>query len=304
MLHPGVGRGGEIVDLPVQKDNLGFPIIFSSSLKGPLKSLVWIKKDKDVAEVMFGPDPDSEKSYTAAIVVTDGFLVSFPVRSLVGVYGFMTSPILLKRLREGIRIIRATSGDKGQRFTKLLESVESVVNIIDRMKLSRDEVLMSDPKMLLVEDLNKIVINEEIFLKHREDKNISKAIKDLEEALRIEAGRLLIVNDDTALDAIKRSLFKVARIRLKRETKTVATGGLWTEEYIPQWTIFYALLLYSEPKRENAEINNEKDVRGKLIEVIRESKNYLIIGGNETVGRGIVRLDIIEGEESGAQRNR
>ncbi|RLI32648.1 type III-B CRISPR module RAMP protein Cmr4, partial [Candidatus Bathyarchaeota archaeon] len=34
MLHPGIGRSGAVVDLPVQKDNLGFPMIFSSSLKG------------------------------------------------------------------------------------------------------------------------------------------------------------------------------------------------------------------------------------------------------------------------------
>jgi len=37
-LHPGTGRGGEVVDLPVQRDQFEFPMIYGSSLKGAIKS--------------------------------------------------------------------------------------------------------------------------------------------------------------------------------------------------------------------------------------------------------------------------
>jgi len=36
-LHPGTGRGGEVVDLPVQRDQFKFPMIYGSSLKGAIK---------------------------------------------------------------------------------------------------------------------------------------------------------------------------------------------------------------------------------------------------------------------------
>jgi len=37
-LHPGSGRGSAYVDLPVQRDEFDFPTIWSSSLKGALRS--------------------------------------------------------------------------------------------------------------------------------------------------------------------------------------------------------------------------------------------------------------------------
>ena len=40
-LHPGAGKaaaGGSPVELPVQRDEFGFPTIWSSSLKGVLRS--------------------------------------------------------------------------------------------------------------------------------------------------------------------------------------------------------------------------------------------------------------------------
>jgi CRISPR-associated protein Cmr4 len=38
-LHPGAGRSVEgLADLPVQRDEFGFPTIWASSLKGAIKS--------------------------------------------------------------------------------------------------------------------------------------------------------------------------------------------------------------------------------------------------------------------------
>jgi len=295
MLHPGIGRSGAVVDLPVQKDNLGFPMIFSSSLKGALKNGI-------AAEILFGPEPNSKEKYPAAIIVTDGFLVAFPARSLIGVYGFITSPILLKRLREGINLIEATlEGKKSEKFAELMKSVENIIDLVDGIKFTGDKVLISNSEPLLLKDLNKIVINEGIFLEpyKDEDGRISKSVETLERALKIERGRLLVVHDDVALDAVRRSLFKATRIRLERKTKTVATGGLWTEEYIPQWTIFYTLFLYSKPQKADEEIEDEAGVRNKLLAITKKSNNYLIIGGNETVGRGIVKLEFLEGDGCG-----
>ena len=38
-IHPGAGRALGIVDLPVARDSLGYPLIFASEVKGALKIL-------------------------------------------------------------------------------------------------------------------------------------------------------------------------------------------------------------------------------------------------------------------------
>ncbi|MCX8185483.1 MAG: RAMP superfamily CRISPR-associated protein, partial [Sulfolobales archaeon] len=53
-LHVGVGRGYSAqVDLPVQRDEFGFPVIWSSSLKGALKA--WVEGS---VRKCFGPEPE------------------------------------------------------------------------------------------------------------------------------------------------------------------------------------------------------------------------------------------------------
>jgi CRISPR/Cas system CMR subunit Cmr4 (Cas7 group RAMP superfamily) len=55
-----------------------------------------------------------------------------------------------------------------------------------------------------------------------------------------------VLNDNTAMEALERSLVKVTRIRLDRGTKVVERGGLWSEEYIPHGSVFFTAFLYSQ----------------------------------------------------------
>lgn len=286
MLHPGVGRGGEVVDLPVQRDNLLFPVIYSSSIKGVLKSALWIE-DRNSAKAIFGPDPDEEDKYPSALMITDAFILAFPVRSLVGVYAFVTAPILLDRLMESINVVEA-SGIQNERLESLKTFIEKILEI-SKLNLDRDKALVSNQSILQIDSLGgNILINEELYLKPIVDENI----KMLESMLKIDNGRLLIVSNDTARDAIDRSIIRVTRIRLGRESKTVVEGP-WTEEYIPQWAIFQLLFLYSKPYKCNEALKDAKTVRERLVELIRSRKGYFIIGGDETIGKGIVKLEFI-----------
>ena len=71
-LHPGAGRavGGGPADLPVQRDEFGLPTIWSSSLKGFLRSSFELKargaqRDEErvanetFVRAVFGPEPAS-----------------------------------------------------------------------------------------------------------------------------------------------------------------------------------------------------------------------------------------------------
>ncbi|MEM3383316.1 MAG: type III-B CRISPR module RAMP protein Cmr4 [Nitrososphaerales archaeon] len=281
-LHPGVGKIGGIIDLPVQKDNLGFPIIYSSSLKGALKSAFWqlpnVSKDEDDVKVLFGPEPDEEK-FTSAVALLDAFTVTFPVRSLEGVYAFVTSPLLIKRLSEFLRII-----SNKHEYVKELSNISISNGICQTSKKAED--------LLGVKVLNnKLVINEEICVECKTDQ--SDNIEKLEKLFDIEQGRLIILNDNDALRALEKSLVRVTRIAIDRESKTAKEGALWTEEYVPWNTTFATMFLYSKAKKIGRGLERACEVKEKVHELLSRTGNYLIIGGNETIGRGIVKLEFM-----------
>lgn len=287
MLHPGVGRSSEIVDLPVQRDNLSFPIIYSSSLKGALKSGLW-GEDRRSARAIFGPDPDEEGKYPSAVIIGDAFTLVFPIRSLVGVYAFITSPILLNRLVETIKVIEA-SGKVNERIESLKISVENALEAFETKVKRRTEVLVSTPSLLQIEQIGgDIIVNEELRLNPITD----KSIESLEDGFGIEHGRLLLAKDDIAREAIDRGILKLTRIKLRREEKTVEEGP-WTEEYVPQWAIFQTFFLYSKPHGGGGDIGSVEAVRKKILDYLKTKKGYLLVGGHETIGKGVIKLDVI-----------
>ncbi|MEM3383860.1 MAG: type III-B CRISPR module RAMP protein Cmr4 [Nitrososphaerales archaeon] len=284
-LHPGVGRTGEIVDLPVQKDNLGFPIIYSSSLKGALKSTFWQYPDvgKDTLKVLFGPEPEDSEKFISAVAVLDAFTIAFPVRSLEGVYAFVTSPILLKRFSE---------------FSKMVGNTYKYVEELSNLSIgdSMCEISEKARNLFTIKTLgNKLIINEEIEVECKIDH--SNEIEKLEKLFGIEQGRLIILNDDNALGALERSLVRVTRIAVDREKKIVRGGALWMEEYVPWGTLYATVFLYSKAKNSQSTLQEATDVEKKLHKLLEKTENYLVIGGNETIGKGIVKLEFKGKEE-------
>jgi len=291
-LHPGVGRGGEIVDLPVQKDNMGFAMIYSSSLKGALKSSLW-DFNPEVTRALLGPEVEEDERFNSAVAVLDAFTVAFPARSLEGVYAYVTSPLQLKRLCEYLKLI-----GKSSEF--------QVVENLSKLEIGDDICYMSNDKLLVISELkNRIIINEEITVeyleKNEEGKDLSEEIGELEKILDIEKGRLTLLSNNNALRAMEKSFVRVTRTALERETKKVKTGALWIEEYIPWDTRFATTFLYSKPRISLKNIktgdiskeNLEKNPKKVLHKLLNKIDWYLIIGGDETVGKGIVRLKVL-----------
>jgi CRISPR-associated protein Cmr4 len=294
-LHPGVGRGGEIVDLPVQKDNLGFPIIYSSSIKGALKTAL-SQKNSNLAKALLGPEVEDDEKFNSAVAILDAFTITFPVRSLEGVYAQATSPIQLKRLWEYLKL----TGDE-DKFT--------VVEELSKQDILDNECCMSKDDYLKIEAMNnRIIINEEINVTCKKESSLNQKIKTLEEKLRVEEGRLILLSNDNALRAMEKSLVRVTRTALEKETKKVKEGALWTEEYIPWETQFITALLYSKPRTNLDKVEagdipkdelQENDTKKIIHELLDKIGWYLIIGGDETVGKGIVKLELLQGGKEG-----
>jgi CRISPR-associated protein Cmr4 len=279
-LHPGVGRSGEEVDLAVQRDNIGFPIIYASSIKGALKSTIW-RVDSRMANLLLGPETEEEK-FASAVGMLDGFLLAMPVRSLIGTYAFLTTPLLLQKFSEVIEFVEAV-GVQG--LGMLSERIRETLK--DFREIHRNSAVVSSSHRLKVESFG-IIINEELQLEPIE----KASVENLESVLGIEGGRLVVVNDDSGVVQINRGLIRATRVKLKRETKTAEGGNLWTEEYIPHGTIFCTAFFYSRPFKAEGDIDSAEKVKDKVKELLNSFGNYLIIGGHETIGRGIVKLDL------------
>jgi len=77
----------------------------------------------------------------------------------------------------------------------------------------------------------------------------------------------------------------ITRISINREKKTASGKALWTEEHLPTDTLLY-VPMYATKARNGVSTWSATTVleKAKTLPV-----SYLQLGGDETVGRGIVR---------------
>lgn len=299
-LHVGMGRGVGVVDLPVQRDALGFPTIFASSLKGPLRaSFNRLVGEKGCTNIIFGPgDGRDEDYYAGAFNPLDAKLLLLPVRSLIGVYTLCTSPLMLNNflvyLESSIHAGAHEQGLKG-----LMKTVEAVLTAIKEQPLGKEEVLVGEgvkEKLnLKIAGRDTVILADEFRLSLRESPAIGELSKELEPE---EGWRLAVVHDDLMVNSLlERSLLRQTRAALETETKKVKPGALWTEEDLPPLTILFTVFFYSDPRTKTdtcQELRSKSNATGvkELFEekILRNGHGYMIFGGHETVGRGVAKL--------------
>ena len=110
-LHAGSGSDLGVVDLPIQREKpTGFPKIESSGLKGCIRDAFETARrtttvgtqtiqtsDKATIDRAFGPETGGD--HAGALGFSDARLLLFPVKSMKGVFAWITCPQVLERLR-------------------------------------------------------------------------------------------------------------------------------------------------------------------------------------------------------------
>jgi CRISPR-associated protein Cmr4 len=107
-LHAGSGQDLGIVDMPIQRErHTGYPKIEGSGLKGSIRSIFcdqFGEHDTNL-NLIFG----SEKNKQAgSIGFIDARILLFPVKSVKGVFAYVTCPDVLKKLKESLEIAKQT----------------------------------------------------------------------------------------------------------------------------------------------------------------------------------------------------
>lgn len=276
-VHPGSGSEVGLVDLPIQREqHTGFPKIESSSLKGALRytvsNLLKDEKEKEKLELVFGSEPgkgNDKKTIASAIAFSDARILLFPVKSMRGVFAWITCPLVLKRFNDEM-VLNQTG-------------VEALP-VPEPNTVSSPKVLVSKGNIIL----------EEYSFSVKEDEQTAKLAEKLDSYIKGPAplnmkDRLVVLEDDEFTDFVRLSTEVNPRIKIDPKTGTVGDRALWYEENIPPETIFYSLLYIGHVRAQNSpEFNTAEDVEKFVLD-----ENYVPsvfqLGGNSTIGHGMMR---------------
>jgi len=289
--HVGSGSDLGIVDLPIQREgHTGFPKIEASSLKGSLRSAFEIKaKDDDEMRkkihLTFGCDgcekdfPDDfkdkkDREFAGSLGFSDARILLFPIKSAKSIFAWITCPLVLKQFMKDLQI-----SENKQEFDIQENTVtpESTINI-DANSVILEEyqitVIQTEKTKTIADFLAKQLKNEEIKQK------------------------LVILPNDTFKDFITLSTEVITRTKINNETGVVEAGALFTEEYLPGETIMYSLALAAPimAMTEKPIVDDLKTSNDVMDFFVYSSPDIMQIGGNATLGKGIVSLII--GEEN------
>ncbi|MCX8199824.1 MAG: type III-B CRISPR module RAMP protein Cmr4 [Sulfolobales archaeon] len=278
-LHAGSGKGSAIyVDLAIQRDEFGFPTVWSSSLKGALKASY--RNGGCEKRALFGFEPREQpyvSEYSSALSLTDTRLILIPARVLSGVWSYLTSPHMLTYLN--------TYSEAAGLSKVEIPSIEDDVALVSKQEL--------------ISPGERVLINE-VDIKAKHDPHIiDKVLSKLpsEVLSNVKAKGLIVVPDSISKLLVDRSMIIQYRVRLTHE-KTVEEGALWSEEYLPAESILVSLVVFREKKIKCREADAEKEIQLSISDVrdkvIKEYNNRTIfIGGKETIGRGLVKIYLL-----------
>ena len=298
-LHAGSGSDLGIVDLPIQREkHTDYPKIEASGLKGSIREVFDGKAKKSEIELVFGPEQGD--LHAGALGFTDARLLLFPVKSVKGVFAWVTCPAVLERFKHDLSICQPT--------------IEFVENIPDANTVPiNSELIVKDEG-----NTKKIVLEEYTFTVTPNTQ--CDAVANWITANVLPANvpsygywqekmkkDIVVLSDDDFRDFVMLSTEVIARTKIDSKKGTVAPGALWYEEYLPTDSILYSLalttpLFVDEGKKKGTCFEIQSPVSDKNLEeaekVMTFLANYLPniiqIGGNATIGKGIVRRHIYQ----------
>lgn len=306
-LHAGTGRGLAGVDLPVQRERVtGYPLVQASGIKGKLRAAtreLICKKEPQNGEVIwktiFGPETSAAADHAGALSPGDAKLLLFPVRSLAGVFAWTTSRDVLARFfRDAAAARYALQIDDGGNATALALPPE----------VDAETALVSPGSAVVA---GSMVVLEDFSFRPREDRAVLNIARWLAQNA-LPAGpeyaywrdklrtNLVVLPENAFRDFALYGTEVVTRVRLDYDRKTVERGALWTEESLPCDTLLYVPLHATRARRYEADGQPAKGVpeawyrEGGAAEILKYIANLqlgrLQLGGDETVGRGVVCL--------------
>ncbi len=282
-IHVGCGSDLGVVDLPIQRErHTSFPKIEASSLKGAIREAFEERMGEKEIDILFGPEDAGNEGFAGAMGFSDARILLFPVKSVKGVFAWITCPYVLRRFKEDLELCRGNDG--------LLQALKN----IKENTISSGNILINE----------KVILEEYAFSvsNNNSTRNIANKISEVLGIPDI-ADKMVILKDDDFRDLVNLSTEVITRIKIDNETGTVQTGALFTEELLPAETVMYSIVFsskafLSKDKRKeysSVEFLKEDDEENSIMSFFAktiEDLKVIQIGGDATLGKGIVNVKI------------
>jgi len=216
-LHAGSGSDLGVVDMPIQREShTGFPKIEASSLKGSIRSEFTNNNSEEKAEKIFGTGDKA-----GDLGFSDARILFFPVKSVKGVFAYITCPMVLKRWQDDVKLGRS--------------------NELEEIKIPSS---IGEDKCVVFEKSENIINNKFVVL---EEYSFEVKTENLDSSLKIpqiDTNRLVIISDDNFTHFVKNSTEVITRIKIGEDgVVDKKAGALFTEEYLPSESVMYALAI-------------------------------------------------------------
>ncbi len=301
-LQPGTGQGVGVIDLPIAREKAtGLPYLPGSTIKGVFRD-AWGTLDRKKLNVpeatnVFGESTDAVNAYAGSVTFFDARLLLLPVRSLAGVFAWVTSPLLLKRFA------------RDAKFCGLGAGIPTVPN-----RVLDEEIILPNNSPLLIPSNPSQVILEDFKLTPADSWELGNAWADwFAEKLGNDMIRehFCIVSDDMMSYFSENATEVVARIRIDDESKTAAGQALWHEELLPVETVLSSIVQTMEIRDSSKKGSNEQSEQGSdsdnqeshgkvkapsadIFKGLSEiTKCSLQFGGGATIGRGLCKTILV-----------
>ena len=264
-VHVGAGRGYGEVDLPIVRDSLGIPFIPGSSIKGALKTKLLTEKGctKDMSE---NRSCKSTNESCKEVLCLMGPETGDEGASRIVVADFYPLFVPLPSLDKGYVYVTSDL---------LLNYAESLGLKVVTKSSDEEKIYVGVEQV----DVTKLEVNENLRSVHP----------------FLKGANVYKVKDENIQMILERSLIRLTRVRLDPKRKTVEKGALWTEEYLPHGTVLAGAFAYREWDNECCEGVDTKDWK-RIIGFDGNNKEVsLVIGGKESVGKGLVKIVPFEG---------
>lgn len=300
-LHAGSGDALGIVDMPIQRErHTSFPKIEASSLKGALREAFEEKHqdkigDDDATKATkkinrdslikaFGPESDASE-HAGALGFTDARLLLFPVKSMKGVFAWITCPKVLRQFSEDLNL-------------SINLNISDFPNVADgaAIPIGVDQLTIGEKNYVLEEYTFSKATKSEL-------KIGEKPLADWLAENLFTAGfwqdkakkDILILSDNDFKDFVNLSTEVITRIKINNDTGTVQDGALFTEEYLPAESVLYSLVLASPEfmKKGEIRVGKKADTMMDFFTSTLTKLPIVQLGGNATLGKGLLRTKIV-----------
>ncbi len=288
-IHAGSGLSTGAVDNPIQRErHTNWPVIQASSVKGAIRSHFrrFFKMDEtenkgelDEKEkflnYIFGYDRqdggDKDKNQIpGAVSVSDAKILLFPVRSNVAPFVWITSPAVLKRFERDLEF----AGLKEDGFTCNISSLEGEKAI----------------SLKGLDNGGKVILEDVVVEVSKEEEEENKLNCNLDRFLPSDGveRKILLVSDEVFKYIVSNCTEIQAQIKIDEEKGTTKDGSLRYQELLPSDSLLYTVLYVSQTAE--GKLNADR-VYNNLHVCL---KDFIQIGGDETLGRGICKIRWIE----------